>query len=141
MADYLIAHIGHTTKWCEHITWWKPDSRGYTVCIDKAGLYGEDEARSICQSSLCIAVRKPAAAELAKTTPYYRAPGGELRLLYDGGPHVVVPNLRPSWDALLATRLDGGKPDRPTPIGAKSRAIHVPADWRPIEAARKEQQP
>jgi hypothetical protein len=30
-SEYLIAHIGHTTKSHEHITWWKPDSRGYTV--------------------------------------------------------------------------------------------------------------
>lgn len=46
MSDLLIAHIGHTLREHEHITWWKPDSRGYTICIDKAGRYGEVEAQA-----------------------------------------------------------------------------------------------
>jgi len=129
MNLYLIAHIGHTTKWCEHVTWWKPDSRGYTVCIEKAGLYNEDEARSICRSSLCIAVPKPAAEPISRTTPYYRRSGGDLARLYDGGPHRVVPNGKKEWAALMQARMDCGKTDRPTPIGAKARAIYLPDSW------------
>lgn len=126
-GDYLIAHIGHTTKWCEHITWWKPDSRGYTVCIDKAGRYSKDEARSICRTGLCIAVRQARAAMLARSTPYYRQGGGTLALLYDGGPHSVVPNDRAAWKALMDLRLDCGKADKPTPITTtRARAIYLP---------------
>lgn len=126
MSDYLIAHIGHTTKWCEHISWWKPDSRGYTLCIDKAGLYTEAESRSICQSGICIAVPKSVAAKLSRTTPYYRRADGTLNKLYDGGPHTVVPNDLEVWRALFSGRLGGcAHPEKPTPIGAKARAIYL----------------
>lgn len=130
MSMYLIAHIGHTTKWNEHVTWWKPDSRGYTVCIEKAGLYSEDEARSICRHGSCIAVRKDEAAKLARGTPYYRQGGGMLARLYDGGDHIVVPNGKDEWAALMASRMDCGKTERPTPIGTKARAIYLPSNIR-----------
>lgn len=127
---YLIAHIGHTTKSHEHITWWKPDSRGYTVCIDKAGLYGEDEARSICQYRSCIAVTKSVAEQIARPTPYYRRSNGTLDKLYDGGPHRVVPNDLASWKLLLSGRLENcAKPEKPTPIStSKARAIYLPQE-------------
>lgn len=129
MSEYLIAHIGHTTKSDEHICWWKPDSRGYTVCIEKAGLYSEKAARGICCGGLCIAVPKADAQKLAKSTPYFRAGrAGRLALMYDGGPHAVVPNGKEEWRALMAARLDCGKPDKPTPIGAKARAIYLPCN-------------
>lgn len=127
MSQYLIAHIGHTTKWCEHITWWNPDSKGYTVCIDKAGIYSEDAARSICRVGLCIAMPKEVAEPLARPTPYYRRSDGTLNKLYDGGPHRVVANSRNEWKALLAARLANcAQPDKPTPIStAKARAIYL----------------
>lgn len=126
MEKFLIAHIGHTTKWCGHITWWKPDSCGYTVCIDKAGIYMEGEARSICRSGLCIAVPKADVQKLARSTPFYRAGGGILARMYDGGPHSVVENSREGWKALMAARLDCGKADKPTPISkAKAGAIYL----------------
>ena len=126
MEKFLIAHIGHTTETCEHITWWKPDSRGYTVCIDKAGIYTTNEARSICRSSLCIAVPQNVAQKLARSTPYYRGGGGMLARLYDGGPHSVVENSREGWKALMAARIDCGKTDKPTPISrGKARAIYL----------------
>ena len=126
MSQYLIAHIGHTGKSDEHITWWKPDSKGYTVCIDKARLYDEDKARSICSDGICIAVPKSVAATLARTTPYYRRADGSLNKLYDGGPHAVVPNDLKAWKTLLSGRLGGcAHPDKPTPIGAKARAIYI----------------
>lgn len=128
MSEYLIAHIGHSTKWCEHITWWKPDSKGYTVCIEKAGIYSEQEARGICRYGGCIAVTKDEASKLSRSTPYYRRADGTLARLYDGGDHVVVPNGKKEWAALMASRMDCGKPDKPTPIGAKARAIYLPSD-------------
>ena len=128
MSQYLIAHIGHTTKYCEHITWWKPESLGYTICIEKAGLYDEAEARGICQYGSCIAVKKDAAAAIARSTPYYRKSSGELGKLYDGGPHSVVPNGKAEWMALMDAKLACGKTERPTPIGVKARAIYLPAE-------------
>lgn len=129
MSEYLIAHIGHTIKSSEHITWWRPDSRGYTVCIEKAGIYSEAEARGICSHVSCIAVTKAEVAKLSRGTPYYRRGDGTLARLYDGGDHVVVPNGRKEWAALMASRIFCGKPDKPTPIGAKARAIYLPADF------------
>lgn len=85
MTDYLIAHVGHTQKHDEHICWWKPDSCGYTVCVDKAGRYSEQEARSICASSDCMAVPFEPASALARSTPYYRRQDGTINKLYDGG--------------------------------------------------------
>lgn len=129
MSGYLIAHIGHTTKSCEHITWWKPESCGYTVCIDKAGVYDEAEARSICSStSLCIAVRKQDVSPFARSTPYFRKSNGDLGKLYDGGSHAVIPNDRIEWKALMGAAIDcGQKPGKPTPIGVKARAVYLPA--------------
>ena len=129
MSQYLIAHIGHTTKWCEHVTWWKPDSRGYTVCVDKAGRYSEAEARSICQHGECIAVPVAAVEGLARTTPYYRQSNGTLAKLYDGGPHRPVPNSREAWTALKAANIvSAPRWTKPTPIAAaKARAIYVEA--------------
>ena len=127
MSQYLIAHIGHSTKWCEHITWWAPDSKGYRFCIEKAGLYSEAEAKSICQYGSCIAVPKEAAQAIAKGTPYYRRQDGNLAKLYDGEGHVVVPNSRDAWTHLMGLRLNFGRTEKPTPISpAKARAAYLP---------------
>jgi len=129
MSDYLIAHIGHSIH--EHIVWWKPDERGYTVCIDKAGKYSETAAQAICRPGSCIAVTMRVALEFARGTPYYRLSTGDLARLYDGGEHRVVPNSKEAWKYLLAWRLDTegmDKPSKPTPIGRKSRAIYLPKE-------------
>jgi hypothetical protein len=125
--DYLIAHIGHTHKGCEHITWWKPESIGYTICIDKAGRYSKDEARSICQHGSCIAVRVQAVEPLARSTPYYRQSGGKLAKLYDGGPHRPVDNEAQAWRHLMSNRLLCSKAtERPTPMpSSKARAVYL----------------
>ncbi|OWY39369.1 hypothetical protein CEK28_08605 [Xenophilus sp. AP218F] len=129
MSQYLIAHIGHTTRYCEHIIWWRPESKGYTVCTDKAGTYTEQEALSICSPlrGLCIAVSKESAAKLARTTPYYRRPDGSLAKMYDGDVLAPVPNGRAVWRALGDARLNSWQMDKPTPIPpSKSRAIYLP---------------
>ena len=127
MAQYLIAHIGHTPKHNEHICWWRPDSKGYTICVDKAGKYSESEARSICQSGECIAVPAPAVEPLARSTPYYRKYDGRLAKLYDGGPHRPIPNESQAWRHLLNSRLLCSKTTvKPTPIPAsKARVIYI----------------
>lgn len=128
MNGYLIAHIEHTGKWSEHVVWWKPDSRGYTLCIDKAGTYSEDEARDICSNGSCIAVAFSVANQVSRSTPYYRQADGNLAKLYDGDKHRVVPNLLNVWKHLLAGRLHGcAHPVKPTPIGARARAIYIDA--------------
>jgi hypothetical protein len=127
MTAYLIAHIGHTTKSHEHITWWKPESKGYTICIDKAGRYSEEDARSICTVGLCIAVPADVVYAISRSTPYYRKQDGSLAKLYDGDQHRPVPNDLQAWKHLLSGRLGGcAHPDKPTPIGAKARAIYLP---------------
>lgn len=126
MAEYLIAHIGHTTRSYEHIVWWNPESRGYTICTDKAGRYTAEQALRICFSGENIAVPLESAKALARSTPYYRRWDGKLGKLYDGGPHAPVENSREAWADLMAKRLSGTKkPEKPTPIGAKARAIYL----------------
>lgn len=137
MSEFLIAHIGHTTKWTEHVTWWKPESRGYTICVDKAGRYSEAEAKSICVTGECIAVPATLVEPMARSTPYYRMPNGRLAKLYDGGPHRPVDNEHQAWRQLLNGRLLCSKTTaRPTPMPAsKARAIYL--DEAPT-APRKE---
>lgn len=126
MSEYMIAHIGHSLSTNEHVCWWKPGHKGYTVCVNKAGAYGEQDARDICRYGLCIAVPKDEAVKLARSTPYYRLPDGTLAKLYDGDKHSPVPNRREEWRALIAARIDTGAHDKPTPIGKKARAIYLP---------------
>ena len=127
MSQYLIAHIGHTARHSEHVCWWKPESRGYTICIDKAGRYSEEEARSICWTGECIAVRVQAVEPLARSTPYYRQGNGRLAKLYDGGPHRPVENEAQSWRHILNARLICSKTvEKPTPMpSSKARAIYL----------------
>ena len=142
MDQYLIAHIGHTTKWCEHITWWKPDSCGYTFCIEKAGLYEHHQATSICTTAggfgICIAVTKEVVQQIARSTPFYQNHLAEAARLYDGGDLVVVPNSPQAWRHLLMHRLDTGRIEKPTPIASnKARAFYLPEATRTSE--REEQ--
>lgn len=132
LEQYLIAHCGHTGKESEHICWWKPDSRGYTICIDKAGRYSEEEARKICESSACLAVDVAAVDGLARTTPYYRLYNGTLAKLYDGGPHRPVENSRHAWTAIKLAALVIGQYAKPTPMSpSKARAIYLPQETQP----------
>jgi hypothetical protein len=127
MTTFLIAHAGHTIKSHEHISWWKPDSRGYTICINKAGRYTEVQARAICiTGSSCIAVAWEHADKVAKGTPYYITSKGERRELYDGLNHRVVPNSSAAWIYLYSHELtDCGQRPKPTPMPAsKARSVY-----------------
>ena len=127
---YLIAHIGHTSKHCDHITWWNPDSRGYTYCIHKAGRYSAEQCERICTSGLCVAFRVDNVESLARSTPYYRRENGSLSKLYDAEHLRVVPNSRDFWRDLMAFRAFPQfmtKTAKPTPIGAKAVAIYLDA--------------
>lgn len=128
MTRYLIAHIEHTLKSSEHITWWNPNSLGYTVCINKAGRYTEDEARSICRLGTCIAVPELFVELRACSTPYYRKPDATLAKMYDGDKHSVVPNTADVWKKLFAECLvcEREHPVKPTPMSARaSRVIYL----------------
>lgn len=127
MSQYLIASIGHTGRHNEHICLWKPDSRGYTICIDKAGRYSEDEARRICLYGASIAIRVELVEPLARSTPYYRMTNGSLARMYDGGPHRPVPNDTKAWRHLRANRLVCSlTTEKPTPMpSSKARAIYL----------------
>lgn len=129
MTQYMIAHIGHTQRLNQHVCWWKPDSRGYTICFDKAGLYSEEEAKSICHTGECIAVPVLAVQPLLRSTPYYRLSGGKLAKLYDGGPHRPVDNEAQAWRHLMNNRLLCSKTTaKPTPVPAsKATAIYLDA--------------
>lgn len=101
---------------------------GYAICIDKAGRYSEDEARSICDGAgVCIAVDLASVEPLARSTPYYRKSNGTLAVLYDGGPHRPVPNSSEAWRHLLNSRLPTGRMiEKPTPIALrKARSIYL----------------
>lgn len=127
MSHYIIAHIGHSTKWSEHIHWWKPESKGYTFDIDRAGLYDLREAEAICDSGVCIAVSKHDAGLIAKGNPFFRRSDGELRRLYDVHCFAVVPNSAEAWQHLFKCCIyPNRKKDKPTPIGKKARAIYLP---------------
>jgi hypothetical protein len=124
--QFLIAHCGHTRRDCEHVCWWKPDSCGYTICVDKAGRYSADEARRICDVSECIAVPAAAAISLARSTPYYRKSDGTLGKWYDGGPYRPVENSRKSWSQLKQSALVVGRYAKTTPIApSKARVIYL----------------
>lgn len=127
--EYLIAHIGHTGKHCEHVTWWNPGRAGYTVCIDRAGKYSETEARELGRYGESIAVPVAVVESLARSIPYYRKLDGMLARLYDGGACRPVENSARVWKQLLGQRLVGrAEPRKPTPIPVvKTRAIYLDA--------------
>lgn len=128
MIEYIIAHVGHTTKSSHHVVWWNPDSKGYTICIDQAGRYSGEQAARICCTGECIAVTVDVIEPLARSTPYYRLNNGTLAKLYDGGAKRPVPNSTGSWHALMKSRTypQAVKPSKPTPIApSKARAIYL----------------
>lgn len=54
MVDKVRAHLRDMPLWLiwsnEHDAWWKPNSSGYTVKREQAGLYTTKEAEGICRA-------------------------------------------------------------------------------------------
>jgi hypothetical protein len=121
---YIILHVGHTTKHHEHIQFWAPESKGYVVCIDKAGRYSEDEARRICKdSSESIAVPDGCLDSIVRTTPYYAKNNGSLAKFYDGDYHRPIRNSKDDWKIILQQSGLIGK-CKPTPSKA-FRSVYI----------------
>jgi hypothetical protein len=107
----VIASLKHTNKRAEHITFWRPDHRGYTPILERAGHYDEAAAARLNDGLDCLAVPLEVARELTSPTPYYK-PGFKF---YDfEGP--VVDNTRANWARLIAGSLPAGREtDKPKP--------------------------
>lgn len=135
MTQYLIAHIGHTQRHNQHVCWWKPDSRGYTICVDKAGRYSEEEASRICFTGECIAVPVASVESLARSTPYFRRQNGMLQKMYDGDSHRPVDNEAQAWRQLMSARLLCSKTtEKPTPTPpSKATSIYLATTQEPSE--------
>lgn len=112
MTNYYIASIKHTNRYHEHITWWGPDSCGYTPVVgDRIGEYDADFAREHNTGMDYIAVPVEAVQALLSAEPEYK-PGARF---YDQrGP--VVENTRENWQALIAASMIEGRYSKPKPV-------------------------
>lgn len=121
--NYYIASLKHTNKGHEHITFWGPAHRGYTMVFgDYMGQYSEAEAVKLNDGESYIAVPVESAAQLMSPEPYWK-PGARF---YDQrGP--VIDNTREKWNALIAASMQAGRTHKPKPepFRGKRRAIFV----------------
>lgn len=100
----VIASLKHTNKDGEHIIFWRPDHRGYTAVLERAGHYNDAESAKLNDGLDCLAVPFDAVVVLARPTPYYK-PGAKF---YDfEGP--VVDNTRANWNRLIAASIEAGR--------------------------------
>lgn len=125
-VDYYIASLKHTNKGHEHITFWGPEHRSYTMVFGVyMGKYDETEAIKLNDGVDCIAVPTDVVHAMQSPEPYYK-PGARF---YDQrGP--VVNNTRTNWNALISGSLQTGltsKP-KPEPFRGKRRAIFTEGD-------------
>lgn len=116
MNNFIVLHVGHTTQYHEHIQLWAPESKGYVVCIDRAGRYSEEEARRICNGCCeCVAVPYDYLNKFARSTPYYlRERTGTVAKFYDGDSHRPIQNSKQDWKIILKSDRLIGK-CKPTP--------------------------
>ena len=124
--NYYIASLKHTNKGHEHITFWGPLHRSYTVVIgDCIGNYDEAEAATLNDGFDCLAVPVALVERLQSPEPYYK-PGARF---YDQrGP--VVDNTRSKWNSLIAGSFQAGRTykPKPEPFRGKRRAIFTEGD-------------
>ena len=129
---FYIASLKHTNKHHEHITFWRPDYRGYVIALtdDRVGRYSaefiaQDDGR-LNDGLSCIAVPEDAVKSILSPTPYYAGSSGIARPFYDI-PGPVVDNTRVNWNRLIAAGL-GGRIYVPKPevFRGKRRSFALP---------------
>jgi hypothetical protein len=49
-TDEPMFYIQNKGNGGDLVLWWRPERRGYTVCIDQAGLYSQKEAEEIVRN-------------------------------------------------------------------------------------------
>lgn len=105
MSTFYIASLKHTTKDCEHITFWGRFNRGYTPVIGaRVGKYCFGEASDLNDGVNYIAVPCKVVDSFLSPEPYWK-PGAKF---YDQiGP--VVDNTRAIWNQLIAASLEQGR--------------------------------
>lgn len=120
--EYLIASVKHTTKDTPHIIWWRPDSRGYTPVIDRAGRYTAEEAAKLNDGIDVIAVKASVVGHFSRPTPYYKP---ACKYYDHEGP--VVQNIVQNWNGLRISRLEEGRREEKfkcTPFRKKSTLVY-----------------
>jgi len=107
----VIASLKHTRKDHEHIVFWRPDHRGYTPVLDRAGLYSEIDSADLNDGVDCIAIPMSAAVAVAVPTPFFKPE----RQFYDEA-GCVVENTRANWNALVKASIEAGRQtEKPKP--------------------------
>lgn len=112
MTEFYVIAVCHTIRDHEYITLWRPDDRGYTPVIPRAGRYAEDHVRQhidYYHNGDHVAVP----CEVIDAMGVYPKPG------YFDYPGPAVPNTKANWDAIRAALIG------PTPF-----------EWKP-EVYRK----
>lgn len=110
MPMNIILSIKHTIRDDEHIRFWRPNERGYTPVLERAGHYSDEVAARWNDGLDCLAVPFDAVVKLATPTPYYK-PGAQF---YDE-PGPVVDNTRANWNKLISASLAAGRRYKPKP--------------------------
>jgi hypothetical protein len=87
MSNYIIS-LKHTGKNDPAVTFWKPDSIGYSVAIDRAGIY-ENPEEGYHTDDLNIARPKYMVDPLLKKMSY-----GDFKNM------LMLPNTKKTWRAL-----------------------------------------
>ncbi|RIJ84990.1 hypothetical protein RSP822_18150 [Ralstonia solanacearum] len=95
MEQFIVVSVHHTIRDHEHITLWRPDDRGYTPVVPRAGLYSREQVTAHLDYynngdnvAVPVSVIEGLSVEVKKG-------------FYDeGGP--AVPNTRKSWNAIRA---------------------------------------
>ncbi len=64
--NYLLLSLHKPTFNKDLALWWAPNSLGYTIDVNKAGRYGEREAREICSHKDAVMVPIPDAKKLTR---------------------------------------------------------------------------
>jgi hypothetical protein len=115
MIDFYIVAVCHTIRDHKYITFWRPDDRGYTPVLNRAGKYDRERVVShldYYNGGDHVAIRAESIDALAVPIPdgYFD---------YQG---VGVPNTRENWQAIQAAIVwPTGWPIKPEWYGKRIR--------------------